>query len=388
MMEPTESTDRAGRYVRHPSGYDYFVPEPLPPPDLDLTAGFLTRLSLADRALARLDGAASVLPNPDLFVFMYVRREAVLSSQIEGTQASLDDLLEAEAELASGERRVEIDEVVNYVGALRYGILRLDALPVSLRLVRELHERLMQGVRGGEPSRTPGQFRRSQDWIGGTSPSTARFVPPLAEDIATMLSSWERFIHDTAQMPDLVRIALIHAQFETIHPFLDGNGRIGRLLISILLHQWEIIQRPLLYLSIFFKEHRDLYYERLQAVRDNGEWEEWIDFFIEGVATVATEAYETATEILALRERDRERLVDLGRRSGTAHKLLDYLFERPVISVALATDVLGVSQPTANALVNAFEEAGLLRETTGYRRNRKFEYVEYLDLFGERGSRQ
>lgn len=388
MTTTTQTNERAGTYRQHRTGYRYFVPRPLPPADLELTPEFLAELSAADRALARLDGAASVLPNPDLFVFMYVRREAVLSSQIEGTQASLNDVLEAEAEIERGERRVPVEEVIRYIDALNHGIRRLETLPVSLRLVRELHKVLMQGVRGGEPSRTPGEFRRTQNWIGGTSPSTARFVPPPPEELKDALGDWERYVHADARLPDLVHTALLHAQFETIHPFLDGNGRIGRLLISVLLHQRGILQRPLLYLSIFLKEHRDLYYDRLQAIRDKGEWEEWLRFFVEGVREVATEAYQTASRILALRERDRARLSELGRRAGTAHQLLDFLFQQPIITVKLATEVLDVTQPTAGSLVNALEEMGLLREITGQRRNRKFEYQEYLELFRERDHRE
>ena len=388
MTWGTQTSDRAGQYLQHRTGYRYFLPRSLPAPDLELSPDFLARLSAADRALARLDGAASVLPNPDLFVFMYVRREAVLSSQIEGTQASLNDVLEAEAEIERGERRVPVDEVISYIQALNYGIRRLDTLPVSLRLVREIHERLMRGVRGGETSRTPGEFRRSQNWIGGTTPANARFVPPPPADMTEALSAWERYVHADARLPELVHIGLLHAQFETIHPFLDGNGRIGRLLISLLLHERGILQRPLLYLSIFLKEHRDLYYDRLQAIRDRGEWEAWLDFFVEGVVEVATEAYQTASQILALGERDRARLAELRRRAGTAHQLHDFLFQQPVITVRLATEVLNVSQPTANSLVNAMEELGLLRETTGYKRNRIFEYHDYLALFRERDRRE
>lgn len=380
--------DRAGIYERHSTGYRYFAPAPLPPPDLELSDEFLASLSLADRSLARLDGAASVLPDPDLFVFMYVRREAVLSSQIEGTQASLNDVLFAEAELHQGDRRIPVAEVIRYIDALNHGIGRLGELPVSLRLIREIHARLMRDVRGGQPNLTPGEFRRSQNWIGGTRPDNARFVPPPPELMTEAIRQWEIYVHEGPPLPDLVQIGLLHAQFETIHPFLDGNGRVGRLLISLLLHERGILHRPLLYLSIYLKEHRDVYYDRLQSIRDRGEWEAWLAFFVDGVVEVADEAYRTAREILALRERDRARLVELGARAGSASQLLDFLFRQPVVSVPLATEVLGVSSPTAYSLVASMEELGILRETTGFKRNRRFAYTEYLGLFSERDVRQ
>lgn len=384
----TGRATRAGAYEEHRTGYRYFAPTPLPPEDLELSADLLANLSRADRALARLDGAASVLPDPDLFVFMYVRREAVLSSQIEGTQASLNDVLLAEAELQGAERRVPVEEVIRYIEALNFGIERLVELPVSLRLVREIHRSLMENGRGGQPNLTPGEFRRSQNWIGGTSPSNARFVPPPPDLMLEAIHEWEVYVHEGPPLPDLIQIALLHAQFETIHPFLDGNGRVGRLLVSLLLHERAILHRPLLYLSIYLKEHRDLYYDRLQAIRDRGEWEEWLHFFVDGVIEVAGEAYRTASEVLALRERDRARLAELGRRAGSASQLLDLLFRQPVVSVPLTAMVLGVARPTANSLVSSLEDMGLLRETTGFRRNRRFEYTEYLDLFAERDNRQ
>jgi Fic family protein len=378
-----QTSTRAGQYLTQPGGYEAFIPVPLPPADLRLDPSFLFRLSRADRALARLDGSVMILPNPDLFIFMYLRREALLSSQIEGTQASLMDVLEVEAEMRRGERVVPAHEVINYIDALNHGLERLEALPVSLRLIRELHERLMAGVRGGEPQKTPGEFRRSQNWIGGRSPETARFVPPPVPEMETALGDLEKYLHEEGSLPDLVQIGLIHAQFETVHPFLDGNGRIGRLLISLLLAQRGILPKPLLYLSIFFKDHRDEYYSRLQAVRDQGEWEEWLQFFLDGVAEVATQATETARQILLLREKDRVRIATLGRRSGNGHRLLDLLFQQPYVSAKLVERQLGMTQPTANALVAAVEKLGVLRETTGRKRDRRFLYAEYMDLFQE-----
>jgi len=378
---------RAGTLVAQAAGYEAFIPSDLPPGDLVLSPPFLHKLSKADRALARLDGAVTTLPNPDLFIYMYVRREAVLSSQIEGTQASMIDVLQFEAERDRGEQEVPVGEVINYIDALRYGLGRLKTLPISLRLVREIHAHLMKDVRGGEPHKTPGEFRTTQNWWGGSSPGNARFVPPPPGDMKRSLQEWEGYVHRRDDLPDLVHIALLHAQFETIHPFLDGNGRIGRLLISLLLAERKILEQPLLYLSIFFKEHKAAYYDRLQAIRDDGEWEPWLDFFVEGVAVVAAEATDTARKILALRERDRARIADLGRRSGNAHRLLDWLFRQPVVTVKLVERVLKISQPAANALIASMSQAKILKEITGYKRNRRFAYDSYLKLFEEAGRR-
>ena len=378
-----EPSLRAGVLTKQSSGYRAFLPADLPPRDLGLSSSLLRRLSIADRALARLDGAVMTLPNPDLFIYMYVRREAVLSSQIEGTQASMIDVLAYEAERDKAEQEVPVADVINYIGALRHGLKRLGSLPVSLRLVKEIHSHLMKGIRGGEPHKTPGEFRTTQNWWGGSSPMNARFVPPPPEEMLRALDSWEKYVHRPDDLPDLIHIGLIHAQFETIHPFVDGNGRIGRLLISLLLAERKILEKPLLYLSIFFKKHKEVYYDRLQAIRDRGEWEEWLEFFIDGVAEVATEATETAKKILALRERDRERISAMGRRSGNAHRLLDWLFRQPMVTVKTVQHLLGLSQPGANALIASMHRAKILKETTGYRRNRRFSYDGYLKLFGE-----
>ena len=379
---------RAGRYVSQPAGHVAFVPESYPPTDLALSATMLGLLSKADLEVGRLVGASEILPNPDLFVRMYVRREAVLSSQIEGTQASLMDVLEYEAMRASGERRIDIQEISNYVSALRYGLRRVSSLPLSLRLIREIHARLMRNVRGGDRTKTPGEFRRSQNWVGGPSPTTARYVPPPVSELSRVLDDFERSLHDQAPYPILITVGLAHAQFETIHPFQDGNGRMGRLLVTFLLCQYGILHEPLLYLSIFFKQHREEYYNRLQAVRDDGDWEGWLAFFLEGVATVAKEATDTARNIVRLRERLRDAIpAQLGRRSGNGLRLLDQLFVHPVVSVKVVEKMLGLSQPAALALVNAFQKTGIMREVTGLRRNRIFEFREYLKLFEERDQR-
>jgi Fic family protein len=387
-QKPKATSSRAGRYMRQPGGFEAFHPAAYPPPDLRLDSTLLDLLSRANLELGRLVGAAEILPNPDLFLRMYVRREAVLSSQIEGTQASLMDVLEYEAMRSDSERRVDVQEVSNYIAALRFGLKRVHSLPVSLRLVREIHEHLMHSVRGGEPTKTPGEFRRSQNWVGGASPATARFVPPPVDEMTEALHMFERSLHDPRAYPPLINVGLAHAQFETIHPFLDGNGRMGRLLITFLLCEYGILREPLLYLSIFLKEHRQDYYDRLQAVRDRGDWEGWLAFFLEGVATVASEATETARSIVRLREAWRERIsAQLKRRSGNGLRLLDKLFQRPLVTVKGVEQSLGLSQPAALALVNAMVRVGVLEEVTGMRRNRIFEFREYLRLFAERARR-
>jgi Fic family protein len=379
----TKGEARGGRYITQLEGYRAFIPRPLPPdPPVDYDADMLELLSRADRALGRLDGSSDTLPNPDLFVFMYVRREATLSSQIEGTQASLIDLLEYEAEAAQPERPLDVEEIANYVAAMNLGLRRLDELPVSLRLVREIHERLLSGVRGSE--RTPGDFRRSQNWIGprGSTLESATYVPPPVEEMRNSLGQWERFLHDDEPMPPLIKVGIAHAQFETVHPFLDGNGRVGRLLITFLLVEREVLSRPLLYLSHFFKQHRSEYYDKLQAVRDTGAWESWLKFFLVGVAEVASEATDTARKIAALREDHRAIITsNLGRGAGKGLVLLEQLFFRPIVNVNTVMSITGLSVARANTLVAEFERIGLLHETTGRRRNRVFSYQPYLSLF-------
>ena len=293
---------RAGQFVRQIEGYTAFIPAPLPPdPPPALDGETIKLLSQADWALGRLDGVTSILPNPDLFVAMFVRQEAVLSSQIEGTQSTLEDVLQFEAETGADVPK-DIGDVVNYVAAMNYGLTRLNELPLCLRLIREIHERLLRGARGGE--KTPGEFRRTQNWIGppGCSLATALFVPPPFHAMHAALADLERFLHDTLAFPVLVHCALAHAQFETIHPFIDGNGRIGRLLITFLLCQREILHHPLLYLSSYLKAHRSEYYDRLTAIRLSGDWEGWIRFFLRGVFEVSQAASATARKILELRE--------------------------------------------------------------------------------------
>ena len=386
MNTSTETTTyigRSGRYVSQPTGYRAFMPNPLPPMPTVNLAGLHALLSQADRALGRLDGSIHTLPNPDLFVFMYVRKEAVLSSQIEGTQSSLQDLLAAEADILAPDRPKDVDEVVNYVNAMNYGLARLHELPVSVRLIKEIHERLLSGVRGARL--TPGELRRTQNWIGpgGCTLNEATFVPPPPHVVPDALGSLEKFLHSESDLPQLVQIGLAHAQFETIHPFLDGNGRIGRLLITFLLCQREILLKPVLYLSHYFKQHRSEYYERLQAVRDSGDWEQWLAFFLRGVISVSREATETSRRILALREDHRERVTaHLGRVAGNGHRVLETLYQRPILTVADVQSLTGTTYTAANSLVSRLVELKILMEATGYRRNRVFRYQPYIAIFG------
>lgn len=374
---------RAGRYVQQPGGFRAFIPNPLPPePPITISVNLQKLLSSADFALGRLDGAIQTLPNPDLFVFMYVRKEAVLSSQIEGTQSSLQNLLAAEVKLFDPEMPSDVNEVINYVRAINYGLKRLDELPVSVRLIREIHQELMQGVRGGHL--TPGELRTTQNWIGpsGCTLTEATFVPPPPHEIPQALSDLERFLNAKDDIPVLIRVGLAHAQFETIHPFLDGNGRIGRLLITFLLVEKRLLSRPVLYLSYYFKRHRAEYYDRLQAVRDKGDWEGWISFFLRGVAEVSGQAAETAAAILRMREKYRAKITDtLGRAAGNGHRVMDALFEKPIVTVATIRDWLNVTPVAANNLVQRLVEIGLLKEITGYARNRRFRFDPYLRLF-------
>lgn len=382
-MSTQTAPARAGLYIAQPSGYRAFIPAPLPPdPPVKLAGELPNLLSQADRALGRLDGSVATLPNPDLFVFMYVRKEAVLSSQIEGTQSSLQDLLAAEADLFDENMPRDVDEVVNYVRAMKHGLARLAELPVSVRLIREIHAELMQGARGGRLQ--PGELRRSQNWIGpaGSTLATASFVPPPHHEVPQALGDLERFLHQRDGLPPLVKIALAHVQFETIHPFLDGNGRVGRLLITFLLTESGVLHKPVLYLSHYFRAHRQAYYEHLQAVREQGAWEEWLAFFLRGVIEVAAEAADTARRIQLLREQHRAAITDkLGRAAGNGHRVLESLFDRPIVTVAHVRELTGTTYAAANNLMARLVEAGVLAEMTGYARNRRFRYEPYVRLF-------
>jgi Fic family protein len=351
----------AGRVIRAPGGYYAFLPAPLPP-DLAYDPRLVLALSRADAALSELSGLGRQLPNAHLLIGPYVRREAVLSSRIEGTRASLNDLwLDEVSPGAEGGDPEDVREVRNYVAALEHGLQRLRELPLSLRLVREIHERLMRGVRGDRA--TPGEFRRSQNWIGPpmSTPDTAPYVPPPPEEMMGALDQWERFLHRRDEIPDLVQCALMHEQFEAIHPFLDGNGRVGRLLITLFLVERGRLSQPLLYLSQFIEARRSQYYDRLQRVRTHGDWTGWLSYFLEGVTDTAGNAVRQASQLMDLREELRRRL----RSHARALELLDALFVNPYMTAIRARDVLGVSTPTAQQVIKRLEREGLLEETTG-----------------------
>ena len=358
------------------------MPAPLPPdPPVLIDAELARLLSKADHSLGRLDGVGAILPNPDLFVAMYVRQEAVMSSQIEGTQSTLEDVLQFEVDDKTNDLPRDVEEVVNYVRAINYGLRRLDTLPLSLRLIREIHGQLMEGVRG--QNRTPGEFRRTQNWIGptGADLSSATFVPPPVPNMIDALDKFEKFLYDET-LPVLIQTGLAHAQFETIHPFLDGNGRVGRLLITFLLCQRNVLHRPLLYLSHFLKAHRAEYYDRLMAIRNDGDWEGWLKFFLRGVEEVSEEAINTSRQIFALREQHRSLVnTSLGASAASGLRLLDYLYEQPIVNVRIVERYLQSSFVTANKLVEQFVNLDILKETTGGQRNRRYSYFPYLALF-------
>jgi Fic family protein len=386
MREVAEDvSERAGRLVAvdtGPDGYSAFIPAALPPdPPLQIEPGTQALLDEANQALGRLDGVTLLLPDPGQFLYSYIRKEAVLSSQIEGTQSSLSDLLLFENEAAPGVPLDDVEETTNYVAAMNHGLRRIESgeLPLSTRLLREVHALLMQGVRGGD--KAPGEFRRSQNWLGGTRPGNARFVPPPPQEVAPAMSALEKFLHDDPQpTPILVKAALAHVQFETIHPFLDGNGRVGRLLITLLLCAERVLQQPLLYLSLYFKQHRDAYYDHLQRVRTHGAWEEWLEFFLEGIVAVAGSATETARRIRDLFEYDRDVIHAFGRGASSALRVHELAGRRVALSTNRTSAELGLSAPTINAALARLEDAGILREVTGRRRGRIFVYTAYLEL--------
>jgi Fic family protein len=355
---------------------------PYPPePPIDILS-LLDRLSLAERALGRLDGITILLPRQELFLYMYVRKEAVLSSQIEGTQSTLTDLLRFETEAQAGQPIDDIREVSNYVDAMMYGLDRLQTLPLSLRLIRELHARLLQSGRGG--TKSPGEFRRSQNWIGGTRPGNALYVPPSANELNTCLDAPETFMHeDRSRLPALIKAGLLHVQFETIHPFLDGNGRIGRLLVTLFLNVHGVLRSPLLYLSLYLKTHRGDYYRLLQEVRERGAWEPWLEFFLDGVAETANQAFDAATRIVGLFKEDRDRITVESERAGSALRVHELLQQNPFLTANVLVERTGLSAPTINAALADLERLGVVEEVTGRRRGRVFGYRRYLAILNE-----
>jgi Fic family protein len=358
-----------------------FIPAPLPPrdPPLALTGKLAERLRDAEQALAKLELAGEMVPSIDWLLYAFVRKEAVLSSQIEGTQASLVDLFNYEA--AEGVApSADVEEVCNYLEALAYARRQLASprgLPLSVRLLAETHKRLMHGARGGD--KAPGQVRRAQNWIGGSRPGNAVFVPPPSQVVPGLLAALERYIHVEDDLPRLVRAGLIHVQFETIHPFLDGNGRVGRLLVGLLLEHWQLLQEPLLYLSLFFKRHRAEYYRRLNAVRVEGDWEGWLDFFLDGVATTAGETVTAARDLFALVSTDRAKVLALPTTSLASLRLFELLPKHPVVTAATVQRLLDTTKPTAGRAVEGLVTAGVLVESTGKRRDRAWSYEAYLN---------
>jgi Fic family protein len=381
-------SDRAGTFRRVAEGgetYDVFHPKPLPPePPLDIDVELHQLLDAANQALGRLDGVTLLLPDPDLFLYSYIRKEAVLSSQIEGTQSSLSDLLLYEHGVAPGTPIADVRETSNYIAAMNHGLKRIEeGFPLSLRLIKEVHGILLEGVRGGQAD--PGEFRRTQNWIGGTRPGTARYVPPPHHEVLPAMGALEKFLYDDpVPTPILIKAALAHAQFETIHPFLDGNGRVGRLLVTLLLcADGRVLTRPLLYLSLYFKEHRDEYYNHLTAIRVDGEWEAWLRFFLEGVIAVARAATETTQKIVRLINEDRQKVVGLGRPAGSALRLHDLVTREIVFTIPDAAETLELSEVTTGKAASHLEGLGIVKEVTGKTRNRVYVYTNYLNLLQE-----
>jgi Fic family protein len=376
---------RLGENLRIRTGdesYVAHVPKPLPPaPALDLNQ-LQELLERANVALGRLDGMAAMIPDASLFLYMYVRKEAVLSSQIEGTQSSLSDLLTYELEAIPGAPVDDVEEVSNYVAAMNHGLRRLKDLPWSLRLLREMHAKLLSKGRGR--SRHPGEFRTSQNWIGGTRPGNAAYVPPPPDRLMECLGEFEKFLHERRhRLPTLIKAALAHVQFESIHPFLDGNGRLGRLLITLMLCVDGTLRSPLLYLSLYFKTHRKLYYDHLTLVRETGDWEEWIEFFLKGVIETANQAAETARNITELFKADAEKVGQLGKVSASVARLRAYLEKQPISDTGHAVIGSGLTLPTVIRAFNELEKLGIVRETSGRERKRLYAYVAYLDLLNQ-----
>lgn len=378
-----DKAQRIGNYIEGTitggEKYKAYVPTPLPPqPPIDL-AKLYPLLDKANTALGRLDGMSAVLPDPSLFLYMYVKKEAVLSSQIEGTQSSLSDLLLFESEEMPGTPLDDVQEVSCYVSAMNYGLERLSNFPLSLRLIREIHQELMNNARGGD--KQPGEFRRTQNWLGGASPSQAKFVPPPPEHLMASLDNFERFLHDEqTQLPILVKAAVAHVQFETIHPFLDGNGRLGRLLITFILCAEGILKEPLLYLSLYFKSNRQAYYDHLQAVRETGSWEEWVAFFLQGVIDTSSQATQTAKAVITLFNRDAAAIEDSSKSTAAVIKIFNYLQHNPLTSSTRIRDKCDISLPTVLRGLNTLEELDIVKELTGKSRHKLFAYADYLTI--------
>lgn len=385
-MTISENSSRLGKLVTISTAGEVakaFIPPALPPEPMVQMDKLYGPLERANRALGRLDGIASILPDTPLFLYMYIRKEALLSSQIEGTQSSLSDLLLFENEEAPGVPINDVVEVSNYVAAMNHGLERIrGGFPISLRLMREIHEILLAKGRGA--TKQPGEFRHSQNWIGGTRPGNALFVPPPPESVLDLMSDLEAFIHaDTPAVPTLVKAGLVHVQFETIHPFLDGNGRLGRLLITLLLCDKGILKEPILYLSLYFKTHRRYYYDLLQRVREDGDWEAWIEFFLDGITETSLQAADAAKQILSLFEEDRAKIESLGRPTASALRVHQLLQQKPIIAIPDAARETGMSAPTVAKSIQHLRDLGLVREITGKQRGRMFVYSDYLSILSQ-----
>jgi Fic family protein len=376
-----------GRYETTSAGGERvqaFIPHPLPPkePTISVSGALSERVRVAEQALIRLEVAGEMVPSLDWFIYAFVRKEAVLSSQIEGTQATLMDLLNYEAEdgASAAPPTADVEEVCNYLDALTFARTQLgdrSGLPLSMRLLNETHSVLLKGVRG--ENKMPGEIRRSQNWIGGSRPGNAMYVPPPPQLLPEVLTAFERYIHLDDALPPVVRSGMLHVQFETIHPYLDGNGRIGRLLLTLLFEHWRLLTKPLLYLSLFFKQHRQEYYRRLNAVRVEGDWEGWLDFFLDGVATIADEAICTARDLFTLVASDRKRVLSQDGVNLLAVQLFEQLPQRPIITTAWVVDALNTTKPTAGRAIKALETASVLVEITGKQRDRSYAYQTYLE---------
>jgi Fic family protein len=391
MSSFTKKSDRAGHWVHQDIGeasYAAFIPAPLPPiPPIQVDSAIQRRLEAAGLALGRLDGIGRLLPGPEELLYSYVRKEAVLSSQIEGTQSSIADLLLHENQAMPGVVLEDVQEVSNYIGSLSYSIERLSTLPLSLRLIRESHERLVRGTRGDK--KTPGEFRRSQNWIGGSKPGNATFVPPPPHELAEILNAFEKFLHST-EYPILLKVGLAHAQFETIHPFLDGNGRVGRMLIALMLVSEGVLERPWLYVSLHFKQHRSEYYRLLQQVRTEGNWEEWLVFFLDGVTTIAHQATEKIRALMVLFERDRK-VIEQSRKGSIYQSVAvqsnltvyDHLKKKIAIRIPETAEACGTTKPTVKRAIDDLQQLGIVTEATGKPRNKVYIYKDYLDILNQ-----
>jgi Fic family protein len=385
MSEAVAPNPRLGRFVETAAAGESvhaFVPPPLPPePSIDVLP-LLEHLSLAERALCRLDGITMLLPHQELFLYMYVRKEAVLSSQIEGTQSTLTDLLRFETEAQAGQPIDDVREVSNTVDAMMFGLERLNQLPLSFRLIREMHARFLQSGRG--ETKSPGEFRRSQNWTGGTRPGNALYVPPPMTELGACLAALDAFMHeDRSRLPTLIKARLLHVQFGTIHPFLDGNGRIDRLLVTLFLCVHGVLRSPLLYLSLYLKTHRADYYRLLHEVREQDAWEAWFEFFLDGVAETANQAFNTATRIIGLFKEDRERITAASESTGSALRVHDLLQQNPFVTANLLVERTSLSAPTVNAALADLERIGIVEEVTGRKRGRVFAYRQYLAILSE-----